>query len=49
MPEDLLIRPATRSDLTDVLSLYQDLNPEDLNADRVRQEQTYRRCSISRD
>ncbi|WP_420332265.1 GNAT family N-acetyltransferase [Roseibium sp.] len=41
MSEDLLIRPATRSDLADVLLLYQDLNPEDLKADRVRQEKTY--------
>lgn len=41
MSEDLLIRPATRSDLADVLLLYQDLNPEDLKAARVRQEKTY--------
>ena len=41
MTEDLLIRPATPSDLGALLSLYYDPNPEDLKADRFRQEQTY--------
>lgn len=41
MTEDLLIRPAASSDLAALLSLYHDLNPEDLKADRFRQEQTY--------
>ncbi len=41
MSDDLLIRPATASDFAVLLSLYQDLNPEDLKADAFRQEQTY--------
>ncbi len=41
MSEDLLIRPATISDIAGVLALYHDLNPDDLKADTARQEQTY--------
>lgn len=41
MSEDLLIRPATSSDLAALLLLFQDLNPEDLKAETSKQEQTY--------
>ncbi|WP_421982934.1 GNAT family N-acetyltransferase [Roseibium sp.] len=43
MSEDLLIRPATSSDLSDLLSLYHDLNPDDLTAEASAQQQTYAR------
>lgn len=43
MSEDLLIRPATSSDLSDLLLLYHDLNPDDLKAETSAQEQTYAR------
>ncbi|MEO0977889.1 MAG: GNAT family N-acetyltransferase [Pseudomonadota bacterium] len=41
MSEDLLIRPAVSSDLDTVRALYHDLNPDDLKADGLTQEQTY--------
>ncbi|MET1415528.1 hypothetical protein ABVF61_24875 [Roseibium sp. HPY-6] len=41
MSDELLIRPASYQDLSGLLSLYHDLNPDDLPADPDLRDQTF--------
>lgn len=42
MPDEILVRPARTEDLSGLLSLYHDLNPDDLTADPDLSENTFR-------